>query len=153
MIPKWPDPRGGWCEIARQNKCKRTDDYACLNCGEYKPLQYFKYILVNSLKHALLLAMPRYTGVDSSQMQGILNPNGQATPELVIVDAIEDGSGGLFLLQKNWDVIWDMTKEVVRLTADNQGNLLLPHGATRYNKDLCPFITRAFVEFLDGKTW
>ena len=64
-------------------------------------------------------------------MKGVLHPNGRPAPELAIIDQVEDGSGGLFLLRRNWKKIWDMTTEILELTAHNEGNLLLPYGCSR----------------------
>lgn len=144
---KRPDPRGRWCEKARRNEC--IDVAPCLNNGRcFRKEGFLKYVIIHTLKHAMLLAMPRYTGVDTNLMKGVLYPNGRPSPELAVIDQIEDGSGGLFLLRKNWDKIWDMTTEILELTSINEGNLLLPYGCSRYNVDLCPFITHKFAEMV-----
>lgn len=84
-------------------------------------------------------------------MKGLLHPNGEISPQMAITDALEDGSGGLYLLRRNWKEIWAMTAAILKLTAENQGNLLLTHGCARYNKDICPFIARKFVEYLENR--
>lgn len=147
MRAKRPDPRGRWCEKARRNEC--TDVLPCSSSGRcFRKDGFLEYVVIHTLKHALLLAMPRYTGVDTNLMKGVLYPNGRPSPELAVVDQIEDGSGGLFLLRKNWNKIWDMTVEILELTSSNEGNLLLPYGCSRYNTDLCPFITYKFAEMV-----
>lgn len=144
---KRPDPRGRWCEKARDNDC--TDIVPCGSNGRcFRKEGFLKYVIIHTIKHALLLAMPRYTGVDTNLMKGVLHPNGRLAPELAIIDQVEDGSGGLFLLRRNWKKIWDMTTEILELTSHNEGNLLLPYGCSRYNADLCPFIAHEFTEMV-----
>lgn len=149
--PKQPDLRGRFCEKAKCNECKQQ---WCVHsdgsvCPDYNPEDFMRYILVHTLKHGILWALPKYAGVNVSEVKGEIYPNDRgAGADIVLIDSNEGGSGAILLLQKHWDQIWTFAKEVISLTAENEANIVLPHTCSRNNADLCPFIAKDFFEYL-----
>ena len=142
---KTPDIRRKWCSLARNRECMFND---CSSCPVFSRNEHLKYILIHSLKHALILSMPKYTGVNKNEVRGIVYPNDQMKPELIFIDTHEDGSGSVFLMRKNWDNIWALSEQLMTNAATNRGTLMLPHYCERYNKDLCPVLGARFYRFL-----
>lgn len=142
---KTPDIRRKWCALARNRECRFNE---CNPCPEFTRKEHLKYVLIHSLKHAIILSMPKYTGVNKNEIRGIVYPNDQTKPELIFIDTHEDGSGSVFLMRKNWDNIWKLSEELMINAATNRGTLMLPHYCERYNKDLCPVLGTKFYQFL-----
>jgi len=149
-----PDPRRMWCDVVRGLvPDKVCQDDACAYCRihAFDRRLFARYLVVHTVKHALINAIPRFTGADKNQVRGYIYPNGQREYDLVLVDRIVGGSGCLYLLRTNWDAIWEMMGELLDAARQDQSQLLLPYTCSRYNRDLCAPLAFAFYEFL--KTW
>jgi hypothetical protein len=112
--------------------------------------RYVRYLILHTLKHAIIHALPRFTGANKNQIRGYIYPNDKETYDLALVDRIVGGSGCLYLLRSNWDAIWEMTGELLDASRQEQGQLLLPYTCSRYNRDLCAPLAFAFYEFLES---
>jgi len=149
-----PDPRRMWCDVVRGVvPDKACQDDACVNCciKAFDRRIFARYLVLHTIKHALINAMPRFTGANKSQIRGYIYPNDQREYDLTLVDRIVGGSGCLYLLRANWDVIWEMVGELLDAARLDQSQLLLPYTCSRYNRDLCAPLAFAFYEFLN--TW
>lgn len=144
--PRKPDSREKYCAKALTNECTTPD---CKICGELNRMNFLKYLIVHTLKHGILWALPKYAGVNVTEIRGELYPNDrEGNYDIVLVDSNEGGSGAILLIEKYWKDIWDFAKTVINKTCENEANIILPHSCKRFNTDLCPFITRDFIEFL-----
>jgi len=153
-IGRKPDPRRMWCDIAKGDvPDKVCQDEACAYCRlhAFDRYRFVRYLILHTIKHALIHALPRFTGADKNQIRGYIYPNDERTYDLALVDRIVGGSGCLYLLRTNWDAIWEMTGELLDAARHEQGQLLLPYTCSRYNRDLCAPLAFAFYEFL--QTW
>lgn len=150
-LDKTPDIRRKWCELARDRKCINNENPNCNECGDFTRREYLKYVLLHTLKHSIILAMPKYTGINKNEVRGIIYANDETKPELVFLDVHEDGSGSIYLMKRNWDNIWNLAEELMNNATVGRGTLLLPHFCERYNKDLCPMIGADFFKFLRNK--
>jgi superfamily II DNA/RNA helicase len=147
-LEKTPDVRRKWCSLSRRRECAYNDKEDCSDCREFLPRDFLKYILLHTLKHAIILAMPKYTGINKNEVRGIIYPNDELKPELVFLDVHEDGSGSIYLMKRNWSNIWTLTEEIMNNAASGKGTLMLTHFCERYNKDLCPILGSKFFAFL-----
>lgn len=146
--PKKPDFRGKFCEKALLGECKQLD---CSSCRHLNKDAYLKYLTVHTLKHAILWAMPKYAGVNITDLKGEIYPNdGMDGFDLVLVDNNEGGSGSIILIQRHWDEIWNFASEIIRLTKNNEANILLNHYCFRNNADLCPYIATDFFDYIES---
>lgn len=149
--PKQPDLRGRFCDKAKCNECKsqwcvHTDGNVC---PDFDRNAFLRYILVHTLKHGILWALPKYAGVNVSEVKGEIFPDDhEVGADIVLIDSNEGGSGSILLLQKHWPQIWTFAEEVIKLTAQNEANIVLPHTCSRNNADLCPFIASDFFDYL-----
>lgn len=144
-LNKKPDIRLKWCKTIRDQKCE--NEY-CGGCSDFVRRDYLKYLLLHALKHALILSMPKYLGINKNEIRGIIYPNGKEKPELVFLDVHEDGSGSIYLMKRNWDKIWALSEELIKNAMNGRGTLLLPQFCERHNKDLCPVIGANFYEYI-----
>lgn len=145
--PKKPDFRGKYCAKALRGECKQLE---CTSCRYLDQGSYLRYLTVHTLKHAILWAMPKYAGVNITDLKGEIYPNdGMDKYDLVLVDNNEGGSGAILLVQRHWNEIWEFASEIIKLTKNNEANILLNHYCFRNNADLCPFITADFFEYLE----
>ena len=144
-LEKVPDMRRKWCGIIKDQGCQERN---CEDCPEFRRREHLKYLLIHALKHALILSMPKYLGVNKNEIRGIIYPNGKEKPELVFLDVHEDGSGSFYLMKRNWPKIWDLSEEVIKNVLEGKGSLLLPQFCERHNVDLCPIIASNFYKFL-----
>ena len=145
--PKKPDYRAKFCEKALNGECRSMD---CASCRDLDRDKYLRYLVVHTIKHAILWAMPKYAGVNITDLKGEIYPNdGKNGYDIVIVDNNEGGSGSIILIQRHWNEIWAFAKEITELTKNNEANILLAHFCFRNNADLCPYIASEFFEFLD----
>jgi len=146
-----PDPRRKWCDVVQGkipgNACP-GEEIMCNSCAYFNRKQHQRYLILHTLEHAIITAMPKYAGINKNQVRGTIYPNDEQHYDLVLVDTIDGGSGSLYLLRKNWDRIWEVTGELLDAACKEQGELALPFTCSRYNKDLCPHITYAFYEYL-----
>jgi len=145
---KTSDIRRKWCNKIPERKCTR--DY-CDGCPEFIRTQHLKYLLLHSLKHALILAMPKYVGVNKNEVRGIIYPNDKTTPQILFLDVHEDGCGSVFLMRRHWEQIWKLSRDLMKNANENKGTLMLPLFCERYNMDLCPIIGVKFFEFLESR--
>lgn len=153
-VGRKPDPRRMWCDIVKGDvPDKVCQDNACAYCRihAFDKQRFVRYLILHTLKHALILALPRFTGADKNQIRGYIYPNDSGSYDLALVDRIAGGSGCLYLLRTNWDTIWQMTGELLDAARYEQGQLLLPYTCSRYNRDLCAPLAFAFYQFL--QTW
>lgn len=142
---KKPDPREKFCSKALNGECTNQSCYE-LSCFSNVRANFHKFVLLHTLKHAIIWALPKYAGVNISAIRGEIYPNdGTADADIVLIDTDDGGSGAIMLIQKNWSHIWNFAKEITFLAAENKANLLLPHTCSRYNHDLCPFIAADFL--------
>ena len=149
-----PDPRRMWCDVVRGVVPNRIcQDDACEHCRieAFDRRRFARYLVIHTIKHALINAMPRFTGANKNQIRGYIYPNDRREYDLALVDRIVGGSGCLYLLRANWDTIWEMTGELLNAARHDQGQLLLPYTCSRYNRDLCTPLAFAFYEFLEGQ--
>lgn len=144
--PRKPDPREKYCKIAMNHECTSPD---CKGCTNLDRRSFIKYLIIHTLKHGLLWALPKYAGVNVTEIRGELYPNdGEGNYDIVLVDSNEGGSGAILLVEKYWTEIWKFAQIVIEKTCENEANIILPHSCKRFNSDLCPFITRDFLKFL-----
>lgn len=151
-IGRKPDPRRMWCDIVRGVASdKSCEDTACLHCRlhAFDQSRFVRYLILHTLKHALILALPRFTGANKNQIRGYIYPNDQHTYDLALLDRIVGGSGCLYLLRTNWKAIWQMAGELLEIACQDQGQLLLPYTCSRYNRDLCAPLAFAFHNFVE----
>lgn len=145
--PKKPDFRGKFCEKALSGECKQME---CSSCKDFDTNKYLRYLTIHTLKHAILWAMPKYAGVNITDLKGEIYPNdGLDSYDIVLVDNNEGGSGSIILVQRHWNEIWEFAKEITNLTKNNEANILLNHYCFRNNADLCPYITAEFFKYLE----
>lgn len=152
--PKKPDLRGRYCITAKNNDCNQQwcHQKSGSRCSQFKEEAFLRYIIVHTLKHSILSALPKYVGVNVSEIRGEIYPNDhESGADLVLIDNNEGGSGAILLMQKHWDDIWSFSKEAISLTRRNEANIILPTTCSRNNADLCPFITDDFIHYLDGQ--
>jgi ATP-dependent helicase YprA (DUF1998 family) len=146
-----PDPRRKWCGVVRGKvpgqECP-GEAALCSSCPYFDRKRQQRYLILHTLEHAIITAMPKYTGINKNQVRGTVYPNDEQHYDLVLVDTIEGGSGSLYLLRKNWDRIWAVTGELLDAARREQGQLVLPYTCSRYNYDLCPHLTYAFYQYL-----
>lgn len=145
---KTSDIRRKWCSKITERTCSR--DY-CHECPDFIRIQHLKYLLLHSLKHAIILAMPKYVGVNKNEVRGIIYPNDRSTPQILFLDIHEDGCGSVFLMRRHWDQIWKLSRDLLINANENKGTLMLPLFCERYNMDLCPIIGVKFFEFLEDR--
>ncbi|WFA10074.1 DEAD/DEAH box helicase [Tissierella sp. Yu-01] len=150
--PKKPDHRGKYCDTARDNNCNRQycqcEDGTEL-CDEFNEMDYLRYIIIHTLKHGMLWSLPKYAGVNVSEVRGEVYPNDKYdSKDLVLIDNNEGGSGAIILIRKHWAHIWKFANDIIGLTCENKANIILPHSCSRYNADLCPFITKEYLDYL-----
>lgn len=146
-IPKKPDFRSKYCSKALDNTCRQYD---CSTCDDFDQEAYLRYLIGHTIKHAILWAMPKYAGVNITDLKGEVYPNdGQEGFDIVLVDNNEGGSGSIILVQRHWDEIWNFAKEITELTKNNQANILLNHYCFRNNADLCPFILSDYFKYIE----
>ena len=149
--PKQPDLRGRFCDKAKFNECEQQ---WCIHnsgdvCESFDKDAFLRYILVHTLKHGIIWALPKYAGVNVSEVKGEVYPNDRESgADIVLIDSNEGGSGAILLLQKHWNQIWTFANEIMDLTTKNEANIVLPHTCSRNNADICPFIAKDFFEFL-----
>lgn len=143
---KKPDFRSKFCERAANGECT---ELVCSECTHLDKDKYLRYLLVHTLKHSLLWAMPKYAGVNIADIKGEIYPNdGQAGADIVFIDNNEGGSGAIILIQRHWDEIWKFAQEIIEMTCSNDANILLHHNCFRNNNDLCPYIVSDFFKYL-----
>ncbi|MDD4781902.1 MAG: DEAD/DEAH box helicase [Tissierellia bacterium] len=149
---KKPDPRGKYCLKALNNDC--TKRYCQMEdgkdlCEEFSLNEYLRFIIIHTLKHGILWALPKYAGVSISEIKGEVYPNDRNDgQDLVLIDSNEGGSGAVLLIRKHWDQIWQFANDTIKNTCTNDANIILPHSCSRYNADLCPFITNEFLDYI-----
>lgn len=159
FLLKWekdrkPDPRRKWCDVVQglvPNATCPGQEQPCESCQYFDRKRYLRYLILHTLKHSIITAMPKYTGVNKNQLRGAIYPNDEKDYDLALVDLIEGGSGCLYLLRKNWDQIWKVVGELLDAARNERGQLLLPYTCARYNRDLCPQLTYAFYEYLNSQ--
>lgn len=151
-IPKKPDHRGKFCEIAKDNCCTKQ---CCVKsdlqetCTDFQTNEFVRYLIVHTIKHSILWALPKYAGVNVSEIKAEIYPNdNRAYADLVLIDSNEGGSGAILLVQKHWEEIWKFAEELIMMTANNEANIILPHTCSRYNADLCPFLAKEFFDYI-----
>lgn len=149
-----PDPRRKWCDVVAglvpDARCPGPYQ-PCESCPHFQMVRFKRYLVIHTLKHALLAAMPLYTGTTRGQIRGIINPNDEGEYDLALLDTVEGGSGCLYLLRENWNAIWNLASEILREARHDPDVLLLAHGCERFNRDLCPVLALAFWEFGQGE--
>lgn len=140
-IPRKPDKRGYFCKKAFENNCKKK---SCENCEQFNKIRFLKFIIVHTLKHGIIWTLPKYAGINVSEIRGEVYPNDN-DKQLLLYDTNEGGSGAILLIEKHWDKIWRATNEIIEEAANNNGSIILPHTCNFYNANICPFITNNFL--------
>jgi hypothetical protein len=149
-----PDPRRKWCDVVQGLVVGATcpgQEVSCEQCQHFDRKRYLRYLILHTLKHAIITAMPKYTGVNKNQLRGTIYPNDQKDYDLALVDLIEGGSGCLYLLRKNWEQVWEVVGELLNTARGDRGQLLLPYTCSRYNRDLCPHLAYAFYQYVNSQ--
>jgi ATP-dependent helicase YprA (DUF1998 family) len=152
--PARPDPRAAWCPVARDNRCTTLSCSECPETGGIPQLELKRHVLLHTLKHAIIWALPKYTGLDAGAFKGFVRPgvsiDGQpAEPDLLVLDVHDGGSGAVYLIDRWWDnYIAPMAQEIVALAAENRANLNLPYTCSHFNHNLCPIIAGRFVAWM-----
>lgn len=131
--PRRPAPWGKW--DFGESRADRTE--------------FFRFVLIHTLKHGLLLGMPKYVGVSTSEVAGRVYPNGQREHDIVVLDSKEDGSGSIFLVRSNWDQIWGLSRAMVSQALAGEGSLFLEYGCQHRNTNLCPALASWYYTYLD----
>lgn len=145
--PKKPDFRAKYCKKAMNGECSQL---SCVSCPDLDMDAYHRYLIVHAIKHAILWSMPKYAGVNITDLKGEIYPNdGENGCDIVLVDNNEGGSGSIILVQRHWNEIWAFAKEILNMTQNNEANILLTHYCFRNNADLCPYIASDFMDYLD----
>src|SRR6266496_977179 len=150
-LSRKPDPRRKWCEVVQgkvPGKNCPGEASICSSCAHFDRKRHQRYLILHTLEHAIITAMPKYTGINKNQVRGTLYPNDEQRYDLALVDTIEGGSGSLYLLRKNWDRIWEVAGELLDAARKEQGQLVLPYTCSRYNYDLCPHLAFAFYQYV-----
>jgi len=157
--PRKPDPRAMWCKNAGTDSCQP----GCVTCEYYLNQQkslrqtHLKYIILHTLKHAIMWALPKYIGISIQGLNGQLFPNQNnlrndpLKGDILIMDSAESGSGAMLMVKNNWSRIWSFARDVLDLTRNGQGNLNLPYACFRFHNDLCPHIAAEFINSVDKK--
>lgn len=147
--PKKPDYRSKYCPRAKENDCYRQ---VCENidgtnqCEHFNKNNFLRNLVVHTIKHAIIWSLPKFAGVNVSEIKGEVYPNDRNNDiDLVLIDSNEGGSGAILLIKKHWDEIWTFAKEIIKMTTNNEANIILPHTCSRNNSDLCPFIADEFI--------
>jgi superfamily II DNA/RNA helicase len=157
--PMRSDPRSAWCPEAGKTECSPTCEncsYHLTNLGTLRT-SFLKYIVIHTLKHSLVWALPKYVGINLMGLNGQIYPNQNniredpLKGEILVMDSAENGSGAMLLVNRNWDRIWNFSSTVLRLTYEGRGNLNLPYSCFRFNNDLCPYLALQFSEFVGGQ--
>jgi ATP-dependent helicase YprA (DUF1998 family) len=149
-----PDPRRKWCDVVQGKvdgaECPDPQGLqGCAGCQHFKRRDYLRYLIIHTLKHAIILAMPRYTGINRFDVQGKIYPNDRREVDLALLDQTEGGSGSLYLFRKNWVQIWEAAGDLLEVAVEDDGRLVLAHGCSRYNCDLCPELALAYYRYAD----
>lgn len=155
--PRKPDPRAMWCRKAGEEDCRPE----CQGCEFYMTeketlrLKQLKYIVLHTLKHGIMWALPKYVGINLQGLNGQLYPNQNNCRDdpfkgdILVMDSAESGSGAMLMVKNNWEKIWNFARDVLNLTLNGQGNLNLPYACFRFNNDLCPHISLQFMKWLN----
>lgn len=152
--PKKPDHRRKFCQYALEGICK---EQCCINangetCEHFNMDTFLRYIVVHTIKHGVLWALPKYAGVGVSEIKGEVYPNdNRETADFAMIDSNEGGSGAIILVQKHWNEIWTFAEDIIDSTTKNEANIILPHTCSRYNADICPFITKEFFNYYNSQ--
>jgi len=149
-----PDPRRKWCDVVRgkevDKKCPGPNTPCSTNtCSYFNRERYQRYLIIHTLEHAIITAMPKYTGINKNQVRGTLFPNDEPSYDLLLVDTIEGGSGSMYLLRQNWEQIWRVVGELLEEAQNERGQLVLPYTCSRYNRDLCPHLAYEFYQYVN----
>lgn len=147
-----PDPRRKWCDVIQGKvsgaSCPDKKGLSgCPGCPHFNRSDYLRYLTIHTLKHAIILAMPRYTGINRFDVQGKIYPNDKREVDLALLDQTEGGSGSLYLFRKNWKQIWQAAGDLLEVAVEDDGRLVLAHGCSRYNCDLCPELALAYHQY------
>lgn len=144
--PRKPDPREKYCDKALRNECNKI---SCNTCADLKRDKFIRYLIIHTLKHGIIWALPKYAGVNVSEIRGEVYPNDRKDgTDILLYDSNEGGSGAILLIEKHWDKIWNFAVEIIKETYNNNANIILPYTCSRYNSDLCPYITNKYLEFI-----
>jgi hypothetical protein len=146
-----PDPRRKWCRVVQQIEPGKTcpgPDTLCATCPYFDRQQHQRYLILHTLEHAIISAMPKYTGINKNQVRGLIQPNDEQEYDLALLDSTEGGSGSFYLLRKNWEPIWAMVGELLESAQDEGEQLALPYTCSRYNRDLSPKLAYAFYQYV-----
>ena len=151
-----PDPRRKWCDVVRGMKADKKcpgQETPCSTgtCPYFHRERFQRYLIIHTLEHAIITAMPKYTGINKNQVRGTLFPNDEPDYDLVLVDTIEGGSGSMYLLRQNWEHIWKVVGELLEEAQNERGQLVLPYTCSRYNRDLCPHLAYEFYLYVNQK--
>jgi len=111
--------------------------------------EFLRFVLIHTLKHGLLMGMPKYAGVSTSELGGRVYPNGERKHDLVILDSKEDGSGSIYLVRSNWNQIWSLSREMVNQALQGEGSLFLEYGCHHRNQNLCPALASWFYDYVE----
>jgi ATP-dependent helicase YprA (DUF1998 family) len=145
-----PDPRRKWCRVVQNlvpdKKCP-GEQALCMQCQHFDKKYYQRYLILHTLEHAIITAMPKYTGINRNQVRGMIYPNDEQHYDLGLLDSTSGGSGCFYLLGRNWDRIWQMVGELIDAAQGEGSQLLLPYTCTRHNRDLCPHLALEFYRY------
>ena len=158
--PVQPDPRAVWCDVNRAGNCPSIN---CEGCDFFDWNALRRFAVLHTLKHGILWALPKYTGLDVGSFKGIVNPGFlsklEGVPDeldLLIVDTNDGGSGAVHLVSRWWEShIVPMALEILELAALpktdlRRASLNLPYTCSWFNTNLCPVLTGKLVAELRG---
>lgn len=102
-------------------------------------------IFVHSLKHALINAAPKYTGVTRHEFIGIFKPDKN---EIIIADSDEGGNGASRLFYTHFEKIWNLASEIVKKTK----KIELEINCQVWNEGLDINLVRKYFEIYTNET-
>ena len=120
-----------------------------------------RFAVLHTLKHGILWALPKFTGLDVGSFRGMVNPgfdsNITGIPndlDLLIIDTNDGGSGAIHLINRMVEkYIVPMALEILTMAAlpsldIRRANLNLPYTCAWFNRNLCPVLTGKFISQL-----
>ncbi|WP_201377779.1 hypothetical protein [Ktedonobacter sp. SOSP1-52] len=91
-----PDPRRKWCRVVQNlvpGKVCPGEQQFCPECPHFEPQLHLKYLILHTLEHAIIAAMPKYTGINKNQIREIVYPNDTSDYDCALIDSTVGARG------------------------------------------------------------